>query len=87
MLVIFQRFRLTFGDMDIESHDSCAYDYLEIRQQYSESNRQNLVGRYCGDSNPGTIDLEGPIHIYFHTDHSTTGDGWSIGWSPVPGGL
>lgn len=37
----------------IERHDSCAYDYLEIRDGISESSP--LLGRFCGYDKPDDI--------------------------------
>ncbi|NXV38315.1 BMP1 protein, partial [Rissa tridactyla] len=44
---------LTFQSFEIERHDSCAYDYLEIRDGDSESS--SLIGRYCGYDKPDDI--------------------------------
>lgn len=37
----------------IERHDSCAYDYLEVRDGNSENSP--LVGRFCGYDKPDDI--------------------------------
>ncbi|GAA6080747.1 dorsal-ventral patterning tolloid-like protein 1 isoform X1, partial [Tachysurus ichikawai] len=37
----------------IERHDSCAYDYLEVRDGLSESSP--LIGRFCGYDIPEDI--------------------------------
>lgn len=37
----------------IERHDSCAYDYLEVRDGNSESSP--LLGRFCGYDKPDDI--------------------------------
>jgi len=42
---------LNFLEFDIESHDECQYDYLEVRDGDNENS--TLVGRFCGD--PTTI--------------------------------
>lgn len=44
---------LTFQSFEIERHDSCAYDYLEVRDGHSESS--TLIGRYCGYEKPDDI--------------------------------
>uniref|UniRef100_A0A8D0G7N5 Metalloendopeptidase n=1 Tax=Sphenodon punctatus TaxID=8508 RepID=A0A8D0G7N5_SPHPU len=44
---------LTFQSFEIERHDSCAYDYLEIRDGGTESS--SLIGRYCGYDKPDDI--------------------------------
>ncbi|KAK7934166.1 hypothetical protein WMY93_005062 [Mugilogobius chulae] len=44
---------LTFQSFEIERHDSCAYDYLEVRDGNSESSP--LLGRFCGYDKPDDI--------------------------------
>ncbi|KAG7281288.1 hypothetical protein CRUP_030971 [Coryphaenoides rupestris] len=44
---------LTFQSFEIERHDSCAYDYLEVRDGSTESSP--LLGRFCGYDKPDDI--------------------------------
>ncbi|XP_010875827.1 bone morphogenetic protein 1b isoform X2 [Esox lucius] len=44
---------LSFQSFEIERHDSCAYDYLEVRDGDSESSP--LLGRFCGYDKPDDI--------------------------------
>ncbi|KAM4579034.1 bone morphogenetic protein 1a isoform 1-T1 [Fundulus diaphanus] len=44
---------LTFQSFEIERHDSCAYDYLEVRDGLSENSP--LLGRFCGYDKPDDI--------------------------------
>ncbi|MBN3300558.1 bone morphogenetic protein 1a [Amia ocellicauda] len=44
---------LTFQSFEIERHDSCAYDYLEVRDGTTESSP--LLGRFCGYDKPDDI--------------------------------
>ncbi|KAM4635166.1 bone morphogenetic protein 1-like isoform 2-T4 [Polymixia lowei] len=44
---------LSFQSFEIERHDSCAYDYLEVRDGSSESSP--LLGRFCGYDKPDDI--------------------------------
>ncbi|XP_030646617.1 bone morphogenetic protein 1a isoform X2 [Chanos chanos] len=44
---------LTFQSFEIERHDSCAYDYLEVRDGNSENSP--LLGRFCGYDKPDDI--------------------------------
>ncbi|XP_065821828.1 bone morphogenetic protein 1-like isoform X4 [Labrus bergylta] len=41
---------LSFQSFDIERHDSCAYDYVEVRDGGSESSP--LLGHFCGYDKP-----------------------------------
>ncbi|XP_067324813.1 tolloid-like protein 1 isoform X1 [Anolis sagrei] len=44
---------LTFQAFEIERHDNCAYDYLEVRDGTSESSP--LIGHFCGYDKPEDI--------------------------------
>uniref|UniRef100_G1TEH0 Metalloendopeptidase n=1 Tax=Oryctolagus cuniculus TaxID=9986 RepID=G1TEH0_RABIT len=44
---------LTFQAFEIERHDNCAYDYLEVRDGTSENSP--LIGRFCGYDKPEDI--------------------------------
>ncbi|XP_038845796.1 bone morphogenetic protein 1-like isoform X1 [Salvelinus namaycush] len=44
---------LSFQSFEIERHDSCAYDYLEVRDGNSESSP--LLGHFCGHDKPDDI--------------------------------
>ncbi|KAI1887746.1 hypothetical protein AGOR_G00193530 [Albula goreensis] len=44
---------LSFQAFEIERHDSCAYDYLEVRDGNTESSP--LIGRFCGYDKPEDI--------------------------------
>ncbi|XP_067113967.1 bone morphogenetic protein 1-like isoform X1 [Osmerus mordax] len=44
---------LSFQSFEIERHDNCAYDYLEVRDGHSEGSP--LLGRFCGYDKPDDI--------------------------------
>ncbi|TDH02041.1 hypothetical protein EPR50_G00168750 [Perca flavescens] len=44
---------LSFQSFEIERHDSCAYDYVEVRDGSSESSL--LLGHFCGYNKPDDI--------------------------------
>lgn len=48
-----QRRLLYFVYLQIERHDSCTYDYLEVRDGASENS--SLIGRFCGYDKPDDI--------------------------------
>lgn len=52
LIISFFDFKLCFRPQ-IERHDSCAYDYLEVRDGLSESSP--LLGRFCGYEKPDDI--------------------------------
>lgn len=43
----------TFPLLQIERHDNCAYDFLEVRDGSSE--HSPLVGRFCGYDKPEDV--------------------------------
>lgn len=44
---------MRFDSFDLESHDSCAYDYVEIRD--GDSLSSDLIGRFCGNRLPEQV--------------------------------
>lgn len=61
----------------IERHDSCAYDYLEIRDGSSESS--SLIGRYCGYDKPDDIkSTSNKLWMKFVSDGSINKAGFAV---------
>ncbi|XP_067400598.1 bone morphogenetic protein 1 isoform X4 [Emydura macquarii macquarii] len=68
---------LTFQSFEIERHDSCAYDYLEIRDGDNESS--SLIGRYCGYDKPDDIkSTSNKLWIKFVSDGSINKAGFAV---------
>ncbi|XP_061871822.1 bone morphogenetic protein 1 isoform X1 [Colius striatus] len=68
---------LTFQSFEIERHDSCAYDYLEIRDGMSESS--SLIGRYCGYDKPDDIkSTSNKLWMKFVSDGSINKAGFAV---------
>ncbi|KAM9165722.1 bone morphogenetic protein 1 isoform 1-T1 [Pangshura tecta] len=68
---------LTFQSFEIERHDSCAYDYLEIRDGSSESS--SLIGRYCGYDKPDDIkSTSNKLWMKFVSDGSINKAGFAV---------
>ncbi|XP_042200474.1 bone morphogenetic protein 1-like isoform X2 [Callorhinchus milii] len=67
---------LTFQSFEIERHDNCAYDYLEIRDGSTE--RSPLLGRFCGYDKPEDIkSSSGSLWMKFVSDGSINKAGFS----------
>ena len=63
---------------DIESHSSCNYDYLEVREGASARNNL-IVSKLCGDTNPDPIQSTGnSMTLIFHSDNSISRAGFKI---------
>ena len=76
-------FESTFN---IESHSSCGWDYLEVRDGPSASS--NVIGsKLCGDLDPVPTPIQSTgnsMTLIFHTDGSVTRSGFKI--RATPGG-
>ncbi|XP_065577284.1 cubilin-like isoform X11 [Artemia franciscana] len=76
---------LSVLDFQLESHDRCSFDYLEIRNgKYATS---PLIGRYCGTNIPPTIPSHGnQLYIRFVSDNSRSQKGFRISWEATATG-
>ena len=73
-----ERVRILFEAFNIESHSSCAYDYLEVRD--GDSSTSDLIGsKLCGTSIPGAMESSGStMTLILHTDYSVVRSGFKI---------
>ncbi|XP_069800553.1 bone morphogenetic protein 1 [Dendropsophus ebraccatus] len=68
---------IVFQSFEIERHDSCAYDFMEIRDGDSETSP--LIGRYCGYDKPDDFKSSGnKLFIRFVSDGSINKAGFSL---------
>ena len=74
---------LEFTAFDVESHASCRFDYLKIR----DGDGTTLMGKTCGSSLPDRITSKTNIvHLDFKTNDIGQSTGWSINWHElIPG--
>ena len=70
---------IQFTAFNIETHSSCVYDWLEIRDGDSASSP--LIGsRMCGTTIPGAIQSTGnSMTIRFHSDGANVRSGFKFG--------
>ncbi|CAL4063003.1 unnamed protein product [Meganyctiphanes norvegica] len=67
---------LRFHSFEIENHDECVYDYLDIRDGHDENS--TLIGVYCGYKKPEDIkSTTNRMRIKFVTDGSVQKAGFS----------
>uniref|UniRef100_A0A8C6T2T2 Metalloendopeptidase n=1 Tax=Neogobius melanostomus TaxID=47308 RepID=A0A8C6T2T2_9GOBI len=67
---------LSFQSFEIERHDSCSYDYVEVRDGASEESP--LIGRFCGYEKPGDIkSSSNKLWFKFVSDGSVNKAGFS----------
>ncbi len=72
-----QSVKAEFLSFELESSNDCEYDYLNIYNGLSVSSP--LIGTYCGNNTPGTIestDTSGALTFQFHSDEALRGTGW-----------
>nr|VZI27763.1 unnamed protein product [Spirometra erinaceieuropaei] len=67
---------LTFQSFDIEKHDNCVYDYLEIRDGLSETSP--LLKKLCGSNLPTPIkSTNNMMYVRFVSDSSVEKQGFT----------
>ncbi|KAI4498132.1 hypothetical protein M0802_006618 [Mischocyttarus mexicanus] len=76
-----KRVQLHFGQLMLEEHATCEYDYVQISTVHDDN-----LGRYCNHSRPGPLTASGnDIMLYFHSDSSGQDAGFQIHYSTVEG--
>ncbi|XP_066539114.1 cubilin [Hoplias malabaricus] len=76
---------LFFDSFEMETHPSCSFDYLEIRNGSTAS--APLLGKYCGNTLPSPIfPRSNELFLNFHSDFSGAFNGFEITWTSSPQG-
>ncbi|KAI4871253.1 hypothetical protein NFI96_019773 [Prochilodus magdalenae] len=76
---------LFFDSFDLESHPSCNYDFLEVKNGSTDS--APLLGKYCGNSLPSPIfPRTNELFLHFKSDFSAARNGFEITWTSSPQG-
>ncbi|CAD1477837.1 unnamed protein product, partial [Heterotrigona itama] len=67
--------RLLIVDLQLEQHDKCRYDYIEISEGINHRNSQ----RYCGNPYPKIIETKSNmVTIQFRSDFTNSGRGFHL---------
>ncbi|KAK2192635.1 hypothetical protein NP493_27g02025 [Ridgeia piscesae] len=67
---------LTFQSFEVENHDNCVYDYLEIRDGHEDDSP--LIGKYCGYKVPTPIkSTSNKLYVKFVSDGSVQKAGFA----------
>uniref|UniRef100_A0A8D2ATK8 CUB domain containing protein 2 n=1 Tax=Sciurus vulgaris TaxID=55149 RepID=A0A8D2ATK8_SCIVU len=79
---------LTFHTFDLEYHDTCGFDFLEIYNGAS-GDKGNLLGRFCGRVPPPPFTSSWHVMaVVFHSDKHVASRGFSAGYQKdVCGGV
>lgn len=71
---------LTFHAFELEYHDSCGFDFLEIYNGAS-ADQGNLLGRFCGRVPPPPFTSSWHVmSVVFHSDKHVASHGFSAGY-------
>ncbi|KAM5235406.1 cubilin [Ctenodactylus gundi] len=71
---------LTFNNFDIEMHSTCSWDSVTVRNGGSPGSP--IIGQYCGNSNPGTIQSgSNQLLVIFNSDESVQNGGFYATWN------
>eukprot|EP00061_Rhincodon_typus_P018313 g47433.t1 len=63
------RVKLAFNELDIEQHQECAYDHLELYD--GKDSKAKVIGRFCGSKKPEPlISTFNKMFIKFFSDNS-----------------
>ncbi|KAF0028409.1 hypothetical protein F2P81_019496 [Scophthalmus maximus] len=72
-----------FNSFDLESHSSCGFDYLEIRN--GSTAESPLVGKFCGSTLPSPVFPQSNLlYLRFKSDYSGARDGFEATWTSSP---
>lgn len=76
---------LTFHAFDLEYHDACGFDFLEIYNG-AAGDQGNLLGRFCGQVPPPPFTSSWHImSVIFHSDKHVASRGFSAGYQKGKG--
>ncbi|KAJ8915775.1 hypothetical protein NQ315_004587, partial [Exocentrus adspersus] len=79
------RLVIQFDKIDIEFQADCLYDYIEIKSIYKQGKHLNDKVRWCGAHETeiyrfNFVSETNQAEIFFHSDYSITGNGFSLTW-------
>ncbi|XP_070708966.1 cubilin [Pempheris klunzingeri] len=80
-----EKVALNFTHINLESHSSCAFDYVEVRDGRMETDA--LIGKFCGSSLPAPIvSSTNFLWIRFRSDSSVSRAGFRAVYTVACGG-
>ncbi|KAJ8276925.1 hypothetical protein GJAV_G00069430 [Gymnothorax javanicus] len=75
--------QFAFGTLNLEHHDNCNYDYLEIRDGLLANDP--VIGKFCSTGSPAPVQTTGPsAWVHFHSDYSVSDRGFHITYTTSP---
>uniref|UniRef100_A0A8C2U8X7 Metalloendopeptidase n=1 Tax=Coturnix japonica TaxID=93934 RepID=A0A8C2U8X7_COTJA len=80
------RVKVTFNEFEIEQHQECAYDHLEMYD--GPNSKSPILGRFCGSKKPDPVVASASkMFLRFYSDASVQRKGFQAKHSTVCGGL
>ena len=80
--------RLEFQSFAIESHPTCANDYVEVLDGGGHGHRSRAIGRYCGHTFPPVIESSSnALTVIFSSNEVNTRTGFKAYYRTTPGEL
>ncbi|CAL1576609.1 unnamed protein product [Knipowitschia caucasica] len=74
-----------FNSFNMESHSSCNFDYVEVRNGSSAS--APLLGKFCGSTLPSPVfPQSNQLYLRLKSDYSNALDGFEATWTSSPHG-
>lgn len=84
MAVIAVDFNNRFMMLSLESHHSCHYDYVEVRD--GDGIDARVIGRFCGNNRPPPVHSSGSsLHVLFVSDGYKNFDGFFATFQEISG--
>ncbi|XP_056290732.1 cubilin [Pseudoliparis swirei] len=81
-----ERVSLNFTHMSLETHGSCSFDYVEVRDGRLESDP--LIGKYCGTTLPApVVSSSNSLWVRFKSDSSVSHAGFRALYTVDCGGI
>ncbi|XP_016893860.1 bone morphogenetic protein 1-like isoform X1 [Cynoglossus semilaevis] len=79
------RIKLVFNEIDMESHQECAYDHLEVHD--GQDAHAPSLGRFCGTKKPSPLISSGDkMFLRFYSDNSVQKRGFEVSYGAGCGG-
>ncbi|XP_052870861.1 cubilin homolog [Anopheles cruzii] len=79
-----RRLQFNFFAMNIEAHENCNYDFVQITDGVREEGA--LLAKYCNSSHPAPLTTPGnEATVYFHSDEDGNDSGFLISYASVEG--
>ncbi|XP_052655765.1 tolloid-like protein 2 isoform X2 [Harpia harpyja] len=80
------RVKVTFNEFEIEQHQECAYDHLEVYD--GPNSKSPILGRFCGSKKPDPVVAStNKMFLRFYSDASVQRKGFQAKHSTECGGL